>query len=145
MSQRVRSSLARTTALAVGLAGLLGLAPAHARASEAKALTLIPTANRAEVLLGLPETEEDAVRQLEMETGKSVFIRTTYRTKRVSVGNPEVIDVVVLNQTEIQLVAKSVGTTNLLIWDREGRPQAAIDIHVGAPHSRLESEPISRK
>lgn len=136
MSQRFLHTLA-TTAVFVGL---LGLAPAQVSAGESKALTLIPTANRAEVLLGIPASEEDVLRQLELETGKSVFIRTTYKAKRVSVGNPDVLDVVVLNQTEIQIVGKTVGTTNLLIWDRQGRPQAAIDIHVGAPHSRLESE-----
>jgi pilus assembly protein CpaC len=37
-------------------------------------------------------------------------------------------------------VAKSIGTTNMLIWDKTGKPQAAIDIHVGVPYSRLQSE-----
>jgi pilus assembly protein CpaC len=110
------------------------------RAPVPRALTLIPTADRAEVLLTIPETEEDVVRQIELETGKSVFIRTTYDVKRVSVGNPDVLDVAVLGKTELQLVAKDIGTTNLLIWDKRGRPQAALDIHVGAPHSKLESE-----
>ncbi len=122
------------------LASLVTASLAQARSNEPRPLTLIPTANRAEVLLTIPESEEDVVRQIELETGKSIFIRTTYDVKRVSVGNPDVLDVVVLGKTEIQLVAKNIGTTNLLIWDKRGRPQAALDIHVGAPHSKLESE-----
>jgi pilus assembly protein CpaC len=102
--------------------------------------TLLPSLSRATIELDVPRAEEDVLQQLEIETGKSVFVRTTYGVKRVSVGNPDVLDVVVLNPKEFQLVAKSVGTTNLLVWDKRGRPQAAIDIHVGAPHSRLQSE-----
>lgn len=136
MSRNFRPLVAAIAALA----GLFLASLAHARANEPRPLTLIPTANRAEVLLTIPESEEDAVRQIELETGKSIFIRTTYDVKRVSVGNPDVLDVVALGKTEIQLVAKDIGTTNLLIWDQRGRPQAAIDIHVGAPHSKLESE-----
>jgi pilus assembly protein CpaC len=102
--------------------------------------TLLPSLSRATLELDEPMAEEDVLQQLEIEVGKSVFVRTTYRAKRVSVGNADVLDVVVLNPNEFQLVAKSVGTTNLLIWDLQGRPQAAIDIHVGAPHSRLQSE-----
>ena len=104
------------------------------------ARTLTPSGDRGLIRLELPQSEEDVVLQLELETGKSVFVETAYRAKRVSVGDPDVLDVVALGTRELQLVAKSIGTTNLLIWDTNGRPQAAIDIHVGAPHSRLESE-----
>jgi pilus assembly protein CpaC len=101
---------------------------------------LQPSANRATLDLDVPSSEEEILRQIEIESGKSLTVRTTYKVKRVSVGNPEILDVVVLGRQELQLVAREVGTTNLLIWDDAGRPQAAIDIHVGAPHSRLESE-----
>lgn len=117
------------------------IAPSEAAAATAPAPeTLLPSLSRATIELDVPEADEDVLRQLEIEVGKSIFVRTTYRVKRVSVGNPEVLDVAVLNSKEFQLVAKSVGTTNLLVWDSQGRPQAAIDIHVGAPHSRLQSE-----
>jgi pilus assembly protein CpaC len=103
-------------------------------------VSLLPSLSRATIELDIPQVDEDVLRQIEIETGKSIFVRAAYGVKRVSVGNPEVLDVVVLNPKEFQLVAKSVGTTNLLVWDLKGRPQAAIDIHVGAPHSRLQAE-----
>jgi len=113
-------------------------AVAGTRAPEPKTLT--PSGDRGLIRLERPQGEEDVVLQLEMEMGKSVFIQTAYQAKRVSVGNPDVLDIVALGNSEFQAVAKAVGTTNLLIWDTSGRPQAAIDIHVGAPHSRLGSE-----
>src|SRR5262245_45255901 len=82
----------------------------------------------------------DVLRQLAMEHGKSMFIKSGYAVKRVSVGNPQILDVVVLNSTELQLVAKAVGTTNLLVWDGSGRLQAAIDVHVSSAQSQLQAE-----
>jgi pilus assembly protein CpaC len=82
----------------------------------------------------------DVLRQLAMERGKSTFLKAGYAVKRVSVGSPEILDVVVLNSTEIQLVAKAVGTTNVLIWDPSGRLQAAIDVHVSSAQSQLQAE-----
>jgi pilus assembly protein CpaC len=117
------------------------MAPWAAGAADSPTFeTLLPSLSRATIDLDVPHADEDVLRQLEIETGKSISIRTSYRVKRVSVGNSDVLDVVVLNPNELQLVAKAVGTTNLLVWDSSGRPQAAIDIHVGAPHSRLQSE-----
>jgi pilus assembly protein CpaC len=86
-----------------------------------------------------PRNGDDVLHEIEIEQGKSVFLRTDYTIKRVSVGNPDIMDVVVLSPREIQLVAKQVGATNVILWDPSGRPQAAIDVHVGTVHSHLES------
>jgi pilus assembly protein CpaC len=82
---------------------------------------------------------DDLLHQLEIENGKSVFLRTDYSIKRVSVGNPEIVDVVVLSPSSVQLVARHVGGTNVILWDPQGRPQAAIDVHVGTVRSQLDS------
>ncbi len=120
----------------------MSIAPALADATspEAQPRSLLASKDRGVIRLERSTSVEDTVLQLEIETGKSVFVETAYPTRRVSVGNSDVLDVVALGKQELQLVAKSIGTTNLLIWDASGRPQASIDIHVGAPHSRLGSE-----
>ena len=82
----------------------------------------------------------DVLRQLGIERGKSTFVKAGFTVKRVSVGSPEILDVVVLNSTELQLVAKAVGTTNLLVWDPSGKLQAAIDVYVSSAQSQLQSE-----
>ena len=134
----MRAKLAPITG--VFLAGLLALPVAAEISPEPGIKLLVPSGSKAMIELAAPSEDDDMLRQLDIEAGKSVFARTEYRVKRVSVGNPDIVDVVVISQRELQLVAKKVGTTNLLIWDTSGEPQGAIDIHVGAPHSRIQSE-----
>src|SRR6185436_8779291 len=64
--------------------------------------------------------------------------RTGYGVTRVAVGDPKVADVVVLQTSEIQIVAKDVGATNVVIWGG-GQIMASIDLHVGTPYSGIES------
>ena len=69
-----------------------------------------------------------------------MILRTGYGVTRVSVGDPKIADVVVLRTSEIQIVAKEVGATNVVLWGGGGEIQAAIDLHVGGAHSAIESE-----
>jgi pilus assembly protein CpaC len=90
------------------------------------------------IRLPVPVSEEDRLHSLEIESGKSISIATDYTVKRISVGDPEVLDVVALGAKDIQLVAKAVGVTNVLLLGTQGRPQAVIEIHVGTPYSNIE-------
>ena len=100
---------------------------------------LTPSASTRAIDFRRPRDGEDLLHQIEIEHGKSVFLRTDYSIKRVSVGNPEILDVVVLSPRSVQLVARGIGGTNVILWDPQGRPQAAIDVHVGSVRSALES------
>jgi pilus assembly protein CpaC len=75
-----------------------------------------------------------------MEANKSVAVSTEYSVKRVSVGNSEILDVVVLGTRQLQFVAKRPGATNVLIWDPKEQVQAVIDVHVGTAYSHISSE-----
>jgi pilus assembly protein CpaC len=90
--------------------------------------------------LAKPTRDEDMIRSLELEIGKAAILRTAFQVKRVSVGDPKVLEVVVLSPREIQLVPGAIGETNLVLWDPAGAPQAAIDIHVGAAYARIERQ-----
>lgn len=90
------------------------------------------------VRLAVPVSEEDRLHELEIEQGKSISISTDYSVKRISVGDPRVLDVAALGGNDVQLVAKAVGVTNVLLWDEKGRPQAVIEVHVGTPYSHIE-------
>ena len=126
----------RGSVLALALA--LGLAAPAAATSTTQVLAAAP--GDAVVHLDPAGGATDVLRQLAMESGKSMFLKAGYAVKRVSVGSPEILDVVVLNSTELQLVAKKVGTTNVLVWDPSGRLQAAIDVHVSSAQSQLQAE-----
>jgi pilus assembly protein CpaC len=101
-------------------------------------LMLRPSRATAAVYLEPADAATDMVRTLEISRGKSVYVKTGYNVKRVSVGNPEILDVVVLSPRELQFVAKMTGTTNVLVWDTKGNPQASIEIEVGTPESYLQ-------
>lgn len=49
---------------------------------------------------------------------------------RVSVANPEVADILVLNPKELYVVGKNLGSTNVVIWDRAKRVQQIIGVDV---------------
>jgi pilus assembly protein CpaC len=100
------------------------------------AATLDP--KKGPIRLAVPLSEKDRLHELEIERGKSASITTDYTVKRISVGDPEVLDVVALGSRDIQLVAKAVGITNVLLLDGKGRPQAVIEVHVGTPYSHIE-------
>ena len=90
------------------------------------------------IRLTVPLSEQDLLHDLEIERGKSISITTEYAVKRISVGDAAILDVVALGERDIQLVAKSVGITNVLFLDGKGRPQAVIEVHVGTPYSHIE-------
>ena len=83
---------------------------------------------------------DELVRQLELEQGKALLLQPRYDVRRVSVGDPDVADVVVVSNRELQLVAKRTGETNVVLWDGAGHAQAAIDLVVARPHAGIERE-----
>jgi pilus assembly protein CpaC len=113
------------------------LAEVHPSPSSPEAVELD---GRTIIHLPKPARDEDMIRSLELEVGKAAILRTAFQVKRVSVGDPKILEVVVLSPREIQLVPGAIGETNLVLWDPAGAPQAAIDIHVGAAYARIERQ-----
>jgi pilus assembly protein CpaC len=52
--------------------------------------------------------------------GESRVYQLERPVKRVAVGNPEVADYIMLNPSEIYLLGKKPGATNLVFWDKNG-------------------------
>ena len=52
--------------------------------------------------------------------GESRVYRLERPVKRVAVGNPDVADYIMLNPSEIYLLGKKTGATNLIVWDQKG-------------------------
>jgi pilus assembly protein CpaC len=131
----------RTTRIRIGL-GLAGVALAillafSAGAVETPAPRLQPRGGM--IWLRAPLDDSQMLQELELEENKSVSVATEYRVRRVSVGNPEIVDVVVVNPNQLQLVARGIGATNVIVWDAANRPQAVIDLHVSTAHSQISS------
>ncbi|MHC4067369.1 MAG: type II and III secretion system protein family protein, partial [Planctomycetota bacterium] len=58
---------------------------------------------------------------------------------RVSIGNPEIADAVVVSAREVVVNGKAAGTTSLLLWDRAGG-RAVYQVRVTADAPMLERE-----
>ncbi|MEJ2694280.1 MAG: type II and III secretion system protein family protein [Candidatus Thiodiazotropha sp.] len=67
---------------------------------------------------------------LSIPLNKSRVIKLPRRLGRVSVANPELVDILVINSYEIYLVGKKLGSTNAILWDKAKRVQAIIGLQV---------------
>ena len=88
--------------------------------------------------LAMPSAGEVSQQSLDLELGKSVFVRSGFDVRRVSVGDPTIVDVLVLSPREIQIVPKKIGETNMIVWERGGSPSVILDVSVGTSFTTLE-------
>ena len=61
---------------------------------------------------------------------KSTHVTLAGKAKRVSLGDPEVLDIVMLKSDEVFLIGKKLGSTNLMAWDSRGQLIESINIEV---------------
>lgn len=76
--------------------------------------------------------------QLDLAEGKSTLVRLPYAASRLSVGDARIADIILLNPSEVYMLGKSVGTTNLILWNK-GNEATIIDINVGIDTAALQS------
>jgi pilus assembly protein CpaC len=61
---------------------------------------------------------------------KSRLLTSNVAVERVSVGNPDIADILILRAREIYVLGKDLGTTNMLLWDSEDRLIAQVSVEV---------------
>lgn len=71
--------------------------------------------------------------------GKGTIITLKEPSKRVSLADPEIADLNLVSPTEIIVNGKKIGTTNLIVWDKSGKP-TFFDIKVFGDISELEEK-----
>lgn len=76
--------------------------------------------------------------QVFLAEGKSTLMRLPYPASRLSVGDASVADVILLNPSEIYMLGKSVGSTNLMLWNKNN-DATIIDIAVNIDTMALQS------
>ena len=69
--------------------------------------------------------------------GKSRIYKTKAVVTRISVGDPTIADVVLVNSKEVYLLGKKSGATNVIIWYENGRT-TAIDLTIGTDTEGLQ-------
>lgn len=79
------------------------------------------------------------VKTTKMVVGKSRVIVTGSIT-RVSVGNPDIADVVVIAPKQILINAKAPGVTNVILWQSDDNYYDSFDLHVSADITQLKQK-----
>ncbi|AKU20353.1 type II and III secretion system protein family protein [Massilia sp. NR 4-1] len=123
-------------AAASAQAGAPAEASAPAKGGKAKPLAL---AAASPVSAAAPSAGRvDLAPQVQLSEGKSTLMRLPYAATRLSVGDAQIADVILLNPGEIYMLGKSVGTTNLILWSKNG-DATIVDIHVSIDTAALQA------
>jgi pilus assembly protein CpaC len=61
---------------------------------------------------------------------KSRVVTLPAAAKRVSIGNPDIADVLILDSSELYVLGKDLGATNVLLWDRDGKLISSLSVFV---------------
>ena len=69
-------------------------------------------------------------RAFEVPLYKSRILDVEKPVRKLSIGNPEIADILVLRANQIYVVGKSLGTTNVVLWDASNRIIATVDIEI---------------
>jgi len=77
--------------------------------------------------------------QVGVTVGKSTLLKLPAPATRISVGNPAVADVILLNPSEVYLLGKTVGATNVILWSKSGH-STVVDVIVGMDIAALQGK-----
>jgi pilus assembly protein CpaC len=58
---------------------------------------------------------------IEVFVGKGTIVTLKESSKRISISNPEIADVNLISPTEIVVNGKKLGSTNLIVWNKQGQ------------------------
>jgi pilus assembly protein CpaC len=98
------------------IAGLLLAGAAATPAEAAGTAAAVKTETPSPVLTSRTENGP----ALSMVVNKSTILRLDVPAVRISVGNPAVADITPISSREVIVLGKTIGTTNLIIWDKSG-------------------------
>lgn len=68
--------------------------------------------------------------ELEVPLYKSRILSLNSTITRISVGSPDIADLLLLRSTELYVLGKDLGTTNVLLWDKDDVLVATVSVEV---------------
>ncbi|MDV6343368.1 type II and III secretion system protein family protein [Nitrosomonas sp. Is37] len=80
-----------------------------------------------------------AASSMNVTLGKSTLLRLPSPISRISVGNPNVVDIMMINQSEVYILGKMIGTTNIILWIRNEQTRV-IDVTVQMDAAALQAK-----
>jgi pilus assembly protein CpaC len=67
---------------------------------------------------------------VEVSIGKGTVLTLKKLSKRISLSDPSIADLVVISPTELLINGKKVGTTSLIVWDKKDGKRTFFDVFV---------------
>jgi pilus assembly protein CpaC len=110
------------------LAALLAIAPAQAAAVKPAAASAPGQT-----------TSVELAAQMTLSEGKSTLMHLPFPAARLAVGDAHIADVILINPSEVYMLGKASGTTNLIVWNKANQA-TIIDIVVGLDTSLLRQQ-----
>ena len=71
-----------------------------------------------------------AIESMSVSLYKSHIVSLDRPIKKISVGNPDIADILIMKSREVYVLGKALGTTNVLLWDSNGTLVKAFDVEV---------------
>lgn len=75
---------------------------------------------------------------IDLSSGKSTLLQLPEKALRISIANPDVADVTLINNKEVYVLGKKTGITNLIVWSSSGKTTLR-DISVGMDTGALQA------
>lgn len=129
--------------ISVGLAITAQAADPALKAGPVKVASSKRAADKPGVVIqssSVPRTSSIAFApQVNVAAGKSMVLKLPIPAVRISVGNTDVADVLLLNKDEIYVLGKKVGATNLIVWSKTEQT-TVVDVIVGMDMAGLQGK-----
>lgn len=90
----------------------------------------LPPAHAAEPRPAVSVMSAANVSNIQVPIYKSRVLSTRAPVKRISVGNPEIADILITSPTQLYLLGRSLGSTNVLLWDGSNKLIDSLDLEV---------------
>ena len=69
-------------------------------------------------------------KRVEVALNKSTVLQLNTPVKKISIGNPAIADILVLRAGQIYILGKGLGSTNVLLWDKNDGVISNLDVEV---------------
>ncbi len=105
---------------------LLGLAAA----TPATLATTLPPITQQHAIPPPPMVGSGYVTELTVPLFKSQIVDVSGPASRISIGSPDIADIVVISPSQLYVLGKDIGTTNVLLWDHDNHLIGSISVQV---------------
>ena len=82
--------------------------------------------------IDLPQSSE-----IRVDAGKAQVIKLSNNATRVAVGDPRILDYILISSKQLYVIGKSIGTTNMILWYGNGESATLnVDVSYDLEHLR---------